>query len=267
MDITGLTRALDGIPVVGLLFQIVGYLVAVIPPNGPNIMQQATPLALGALCGVLCERSGVVNIAIEGTMLAAAFTAWVVGVALQPIFGTTNPSDIFGLTIPLVLGLLAAVLVAMLISALHAWISISLRADQIISGTIINIAAAGLTGYLNQLISQNSPTGAGEFARFVPPTALTNLPVIGWVLAMILSQGPISISVLVLVIGTQVWLFRSRWGLRTRAVGEHPRAAETVGIDVIRVRYRNVILGGVFAGLAGAFLSIEATNSFQQNMT
>jgi ABC-type uncharacterized transport system permease subunit len=267
MDLTPLINGLYGIPVLGLVFQLAGYLVAVIPQNAPNIMQQATPLALAAICGVLCERSGVVNIGIEGTMLAAAFTAWVVGVAIQPAFGTPNPSDIFGITLPLLIALAAGVLVAMAISALHAWLSISLRADQIISGTIINIAAAGLTGYLNQLISQNSPAGAGEFARFVPPTALTHLPVIGWILAMLLNQGPISISVIVLVIGTQIWLFRSRWGLRTRAVGEHPRAAETVGIDVIRVRYRNVILGGAFAGLAGAFLSIEATNSFQQNMT
>jgi general nucleoside transport system permease protein len=267
MDLTPLINGLYGIPIVGLLFQLVGYLVAVIPPNAPNIMQQATPLALAALCGVLCERSGVVNIGIEGTMLAAAFTAWVVGVAIQPLFGTPNPTDLFGLTFPLVIALVAAVLVAMAISTLHAWLCISLRADQIISGTIINIAAAGLTGYLNQLISQNSPAGAGEFARFVPPVGLVNLPVVGWIFGMLLNQGPISISVLILVIGTQIWLFRSRWGLRTRAVGEHPRAAETVGIDVIRVRYRNVIVGGIFAGLAGAFLSIEATDSFQQNMT
>jgi general nucleoside transport system permease protein len=267
MDLSHLITTLYGIPVIGLVLQFAGYLIAVIPSNSPNIMQQATPLALAALCGVMCERSGVVNIGIEGTMLAAAFTAWVVGVAIQPLFGTPNPTDVFGLTIPLLIALAAAILVAMGISALHAWLSISLRADQIISGTIINIAAAGLTGYLNQLISQNSPAGAGEFARFVPPTALTNLPLVGWLFAMFLNQGPISMSVLVFVIGLQIWLFRSRWGLRTRAVGEHPRAAETVGIDVIRTRYRNVIIGGVFAGLAGAFLSIEATDSFQQNMT
>ena len=84
---------------------------------------------------------------------------------------------------------------------------------------------------------------------------------------MFLNQGPIAMSVIVLIIGAQIWLFRSRWGLRTRAVGEHPRAAETVGIDVIRLRYRNVMIGGVFAGLGGAFLSIEATNSFQIGMT
>jgi len=129
MDLTALINGLYSIPILGLVFQVAGYLVAVIPPNGPNIMQQATPLALAAICGVLCERSGVVNIGIEGTMLAAAFTAWVVGVAIQPMFGTPNPSDIFGITIPLLIALLAAVGVAMLISTLHAWLSISLRAD------------------------------------------------------------------------------------------------------------------------------------------
>jgi ABC-type uncharacterized transport system permease subunit len=266
MDITPLINGLDGIPVLGLVFQLIGYLIAVIPPNSTSIMSQATPLALAALCGVLCERSGIVNIGIEGTMLASAFTAWVVGVAVNPMFAAA-PSDIFGITIPLLIALAAAVGVAVVISALHAWLSISLRADQIISGTIINIAAFGVTGYLDQLISKTSPAGAGEFTRFTPPDALTNLPVVGWIVSMFLNQGPIAMSAIVLLVGAQIWLFRSRWGLRTRAVGEHPRAAETVGIDVIRLRYRNVMIGGIFAGLGGAFLSIEATNSFQLGMT
>ena len=90
---------------------------------------------------------------------------------------------------------------------------------------------------------------------------------IGWLIAMFLNQGPIAMSLIVIVIGFQVWLFRSRWGLRTRAVGEHPKAAETVGIDVIRLRYQNVLYGGVLAGLAGAYLSMEASNSFQAGMT
>ena len=147
----------------------------------------------------------------------------------------------------------------MLVSLLHAWLSISIRADQIISGTIINIAAVGLTGYLIRLIiTPNSPVGAGNFAPFTAPTAIVDLPVVGWIIATFLDQGPIAMSAVVLVIGLQILLFRSRWGLRTRAVGEHPKAAETVGIDVIRLRYRNVILGGVFAGLAGAYLSWSA---------
>jgi len=159
----------------------------------------------------------------------------------------------------------AAILSAVGVSLLHAWLSISLRVDQIISGTIINIAAIGITGYLNNVISAASPTSAGQFQKVVPPTVLTDLPVVGWLFEAVFNQGPITISLLVCVVVVQVLLFRSRWGLRTRAVGEHPKAAETVGIDVIRLRYRNVLIGGVFAGLGGAFMSMELSNAFQAN--
>ncbi len=261
-----IVTALYGIPVLGLVFQFGGYLVAVLPDVAPIILRAATPLALGAMCGVLCERSGVVNIGIEGTMLASAFTGWVVGVAVAPSLGGAA-GLIFGITPALLVGLAAALLVAGVISLVHAWLSISVRADQIISGTIINIAAFGVTGYLNTLISKTSPVGAGSFTLFNPPKELIDIPAVGWVAGMFLNQGPITMSVIVLVIVAQVLLFRSRWGLRTRAVGEHPKAAETVGIDVIRLRYRNVIAGGLLAGLAGAYLSMEATNSFQAGMT
>jgi len=174
---------------------------------------------------------------------------------------------VFSATIPLLIGVAAGLLVALLISLLHAWLSISLRADQIISGTIINIAAFGVTGYLNTLIAKQSPESAGAFTAYTPPAELTSIPVIGWIFDMFLHQGPISMSVIILVVGVQIWLFRSRWGLRTRAVGEHPKAAETVGIDVIRLRYKNVLISGLFAGLAGVYLSMEATNSFQDGMS
>jgi ABC-type uncharacterized transport system permease subunit len=257
---------LYAIPIAGLVFQLGGYLVTLVPQISPIILQAATPIALAALCGVLCERSGVVNIGIEGTMLAAAFVGWYAGVLVQPALGGA-PGDIFGATPALLVATAAALATGVLISALHAWLSISVRADQIISGTIINIAAFGLTGYLNTLIAQTSPNGAGAFVPFNPPKELTEIPLVGWILDMFLNQGPITMSLIVIVVVFQVLLFRSRWGLRTRAVGEHPRAAETVGIDVIWVRYRNVILAGLFAGLAGAFLSLEGTNSFQQGMT
>ena len=155
----------------------------------------------------------------------------------------------------LVVGILAAIGAGMLVSALHAWLCVTVRADQIISGTVINIIALGLTGYLNRLIA---PTGsAGTLDPFRPPDWLVDLPVVGWIFRMFLAVGPITMSVIVFVIILQVLLFRSRWGLRTRAVGEHPRAADTVGIDVLTLRYRNVILGGIFAGLAGAWLTLE----------
>jgi simple sugar transport system permease protein len=199
-------------------------------------------------------------------MLTAAFVAW----WSASLAGQLVPDVDFGLlgiTLPLLIGLFAAIAAAMLVSAVHAWLSISVRADQIISGTIINIFASAITGYLNLLISHNSPPSAGTFDKWRLPSVVTDLPVIGWLVKAFLGVGPIGLITLVSVIVLQVLLFRSRWGLRTRAVGEHPKAAETVGIDVIRLRYRNVILGGVFAGLAGAYLTLEQFNSFQDNMT
>ena len=259
-------QLLYGIPILGLVFQFGGYLIDVIPGIAPIILRDATPVTLAALCGVMCERAGVVNIGIEGTMLASAFVGWYVGVLLGPSLGG-SPSDVFGASPALVMALGAALLTGLLVSALHAWLSITVRADQIISGTIINILAFGVTSYLVTIIAKTSPVGAGAFVRFHPPAELVGLPVIGWALSMFLSQGPIVMSLIVIVIVFQVMLFRSRWGLRVRAVGEHPKAADTVGIDVIRVRYRNVLLGGLLAGLGGAYLTLEATNSFQEEMT
>jgi simple sugar transport system permease protein len=257
-------QLLYDIPIVGLVFQLVGYLVDILPKIAPLILQAATPIALAALCGVMCERAGVVNIGIEGTMIAAAFVGWFVG----SVVGSSGPSEaIFGLSPALVLAIVAAVIAGLLVSLLHAWLSITVKADQIISGTIINILAFGLTGYLISLVSKSSPVGAGSFARFDPPAELTGLPIVGWIVEMFLHQGPITMSLIAIVVVFQIMLFRSRWGLRARAVGEHPKAADTVGIDVVRVRYRNVLLGGVLAALAGAYLSLEGTSSFQAEMT
>ena len=273
-----IVNALSGVPVLGILVQFLGYIVEQLPSIASAAVTLATPISFAALCGVICERSGVVNIGIEGTMLTAAFVGWVTGVAVVPIVGAGDPSGLFGITPALLIALAAALLSAMVISLLHAWLSISVRANQIVSGTIINIAAFGFTGYFNTLISKSSPAGAGQFLALgtcVPgtsgppclPSGLVDIPVVGWLFGALFEQGPITISLLVVVALLQIMLFRSRWGLRSRAVGEHPKAAETVGINVIRLRYRNVMLGGLVAGLGGAWLSMEVGNSFQAGMT
>jgi ABC-type uncharacterized transport system permease subunit len=253
------------IPVLGLIFQLLGYLIEVLPRIAPNTLALATPIALGAMCGVMCERSGVVNIGIEGTMLIGAFVGFIAGIAAA-IVVPSDPTAHFGITLPLIVAVVAAMLAGMLVSTLHAWLTISVRADQIVAGVIINIAAIGLTGYFNDFIPAGT-RGAGTFRTFRPPAELLDLPLVGWLFEMFLRQGPVAMSVLVIVIVLQVLLFRSRWGLRTRAVGEHPKAADTVGVNVIVVRYKNVIIGGAFAGLAGGYLTLELTSSFQEGMT
>jgi general nucleoside transport system permease protein len=258
-------EALYDIPVIGLVIQFVVYILTQFPVLAPIIVASAVTIVLGAMCGFMNERSGVVNIGIEGMMLIAAFTAWWgASLAAEIIPIRSGP---LGITPALLIGLAAGISAACLVSALHAWLSISIRADQIISGTIINLLAIGVTGYLNILVSASAPPSGGQFGSISLPDALTDLPVIGLVLESFIEVGPIALTMLISVILLQFLLYRSRWGLRTRAVGEHPRAAETVGIDVIRLRYRNVILGGVFAGLAGAYLTIEFGDAFQSGMT
>ncbi len=254
------------IPVLGLFLAFCGYLVQVVITNGPLIITLSTPIALGALCGFMNERSGVVNIGIEGMMLFAAFTGWYVA-AVVNAGAPSGGGTVLGITFPLLVGFLAALAAGVLVSALHAWLSITVRADQIISGTIINIVALGVTSYLNLLISQNPPLSAGSFSELKVPSGIADIPVVGWLLSVLLDHGPVTLIMLVLVVVLQVLLYRSRWGLRTRAVGEHPRAAETLGVDVIRLRYRNVLMGGLLAGLAGAWFTLDYGSSFQGGMT
>jgi simple sugar transport system permease protein len=252
-----------------IILDLFKFLLDQLPLIAHAAVSASIPIAMAGMTGVICERSGVVNIGLEGIMLTAAFVGWVSGVAalafLPPDLQGATP--VFGISLPLIIALVCAVLSAMILSALHAWLSITVRADQIISGVILNLAAMGLTGYLNILISGKSPQGAGGFTPLDVPASVANLPFVGWLLNAIFDQGPIAISAFVIMIFLQIWLFRTRWGLRTRAVGEHPRAAETVGINVIKLRYRNVILAGAIAGLGGAYLSMEQTTSFQDNMT
>jgi ABC-type uncharacterized transport system permease subunit len=223
----------------------------------------ATPLTLGALSGIYCERAGVVNIGIEGMMLGAAFFGWLASIYMNTVFhNTAMPS--------LIVGVIVAVITGGLFALLHAVLSITFKVDQIIGGTVINILATGITGFLNRqmffgagsVFQGEVPHSPGVLPEIRIPF-LADLPTIGH----IFEQQPIAISAILLVIVTHFVLFRTRWGLRTRAVGEHPRAADTVGINVIRMRYINVIIGGLLAGLGGAYFTLESISSFEPMMT
>jgi ABC-type uncharacterized transport system permease subunit len=219
----------------------------------------ATPLTLGALSGIYCERAGVVNIGIEGMMLGAAFFGWLASIYMNSIFH-------YAPMVSMIVGVIVAILTGGLFALLHAALSITFKVDQIIGGTVINILAAGITGFLNRQMF----FGAGSvFGGQVPhspgvlPRILADIPVFG----RIFEQQPIALTALALVLITHFVLFYTRWGLRTRAVGEHPLAADTVGINVIWMRYMNVIIGGFMAGLGGAYFTLESISSFEPLMT
>lgn len=212
-------------------------------------LRAAVPLTLGALSGVICERSGIINIGIEGMMLAGAFGAFVVKVKTG---GLPLPISLFMAT-------MTSLLVGGLMAYIHALLSIRYKVNQIISGTVIITLATGLTTYFfnPDWISK------GKFGNITIPL-LSQIPVLGEVL---FSNGLITYLALIFVILLQVLLFHSKWGLRTRAIGEHPRAADTVGINVNKMRYYNTIVGGMLAGLGGAFLVLEAVGQFKEGMT
>jgi general nucleoside transport system permease protein len=208
----------------------------------------ATPLTLAALGGMVCERSGVVNIALEGIMLTGAFVGYAAA------FATHN----------LWLGVLAAILAGMLIAALHAVLSINFLVDQIVSGTVINILAVGITGvfYRNFIESQNT-AGPGTLPQWNIPL-LSQIPVLG---PIFFQNQLVTYAMLVLIVIVHFTLFHTVWGLRSRACGEHPLAAETAGINVYFVRYVNVIASGALAGLGGAYFSLQQIGNFLPGMT
>ncbi len=226
-------------------------------------VRYATPIAFAAMCGLMCERAGVVNIGIEGQMLTAAMVAYAVNLFSFQYFQTRMDPGAAG-NVSRLVALLAAVLSSVLMAALHAVVSIRFKADQIISGTVLNIMALGVTGYVyQQYLATGLPAGPGTFPIWNVPV-LSQIPILGQVL---FQQKPLTYVMLLLVLVIHFVLFYTTWGLRTRAVGEHPRAADTLGINVFFMRYANVLLGGVIAGLGGAWLTLEAVDSFSINMT
>ena len=201
----------------------------------------ATPLVLAGMGGVMSERSGVVNIALEGIMLTSAFAGYAAAVATHNLW----------------LGVVVAVLAGMVIAALHAVLSIQFLVDQIVSGTVINILAIGITGSFYRTYIQNAELSGTGVLPAIHLDFLPNSPFV----------GVITIGALVLIPIVQFVLFRTVFGLRTRACGEHPLAAETAGINVYTVRYMNVILSGALAGLGGAYFTLQQIGNFLPNMT
>jgi general nucleoside transport system permease protein len=210
----------------------------------------AVPLIFGSLSGVLCERSGVVNIAIEGQLLFGAFAAAVAG----------------SLSGSAVVGLLAAAVAGVLVSLVLAVFSIKYIVNQVIVGVVLNVLVSGLTGFLfATVLSADSDTwNSPPRLPVLPIPFLSEIPIIGPILFRQTIVGYLMyVSVAVIYVG----LFYTQWGLRTRAVGEHPKAADTLGVRVNRMRFTNVLLAGVVAGIGGSFFTLVSVSSFGRDMT
>lgn len=228
-----------------------------------QMFRVATPIAFAAFCGVMCERAGIVDIGIEGKMLTSAMVGYAVNLfAFQALKDTMDPVAAGNLS--RWLAVIAGVLSALVLAWLHGVVSIKFNVDQIIGGTVINILALGVTGYLyRQFLAENLPAGPGTFPIWNVPV-LSQIPIIGPIL---FQQKPLTYLMLIAVFVLQYVLFFTPWGLRTRAVGEHPRAADTLGINVFRTRYINVLIGGALAGLGGLWFTLEAVDVFNPGMT
>ena len=210
----------------------------------------AVPLIFGSMAGLLCEKSGVINIAIEGQLLFAAFVSAVIA----------------SLTQNLIWGLISAPIAGALVSWILAYFSIRFQVDQVILGFVINVLVLGLTNFFYTVLLvpyESTWNAAGSFSA-IPIPVLSKIPIIGPILF-----NQTIIVYFMYLIGTviQIALFKSKWGLRTRAVGELPIAADSVGIDVNKLRFRNVLIAGAVAGVGGAVFTIGAVGVFSQSMT
>jgi simple sugar transport system permease protein len=210
----------------------------------------AVPLIFGSMAGLLCEKSGVINIAIEGQLLFSAFVSAVVASLSQN----------------LILGLISAPIAGALVSWILAYFSIKFQVDQVILGFVINVLVLGLTNFFYTVLLvpyESTWNAAGSFSA-IPIPVLSKIPVIGPIL---FNQTIIVYLMYLIVTVIQIALFKSKWGLRTRAVGELPIAADSVGIDVNKLRFRNVLIAGAVAGVGGAVFTIGAVGVFSQSMT
>ena len=224
----------------GEQFSLISMLVATV--------SRCTPIALGALSGILCERSGVVNIGIEGMLLGGAFT----GVVMGSILGGWA-------------GLVAATLTGGLLALLLAVLAVNFRVDQIIIGVVINILVLGLTSFLtSQVLVDNPQWNDAPIFPSIPIPLLSDIPIIG---PMFFNQTIIVYGMYILIGTVTFFLFRTRWGLRTRSVGENPKAADSLGVSVSKVRYLAVIYGGMVGGFAGAWFTLGTVGRFDENIT
>jgi general nucleoside transport system permease protein len=247
-----------GVGIVGVVLSFLCWQISA-APEGLNFMPLvdivrgtflfALPLIFGALAGVLCERSGVVNVAIEGQLLTGAFGGALVGSMAASAW----------------VGILGGMAGGVLISALLAFFAIRYLVDQVVLGVVLNLLAIGLTGFIYEQLMRPEADRYNQ-----PPKVpvweiplLSDIPVIG---PAIFTGNIFLFTGLILVVVISVGLFRTRWGLRTRSVGEHPAAADTVGIKVLRLRYRNVLLAGVVAGIGGAYFTLGLVGQFGKNM-
>jgi simple sugar transport system permease protein len=210
----------------------------------------SVPIIFGAMAGLICERSGVINIAIEGQLLAGAFIAGVVA----------------SLTSNTTWGLLSAPIAGALISLLLAIFAVKFSIDQVILGFVINVLVIGITNFLYKklLIPYQDTWNSGPVFSPLEIPILSNIPIIG---PVFFYQTIIVYLMYVVILAIHFSLFRTRWGLRTRAVGEHPTAADSVGINVNALRFKNVIISGLVAGLGGAYFTIGAVGAFGKEMT
>jgi general nucleoside transport system permease protein len=211
---------------------------------------RATPIALAAMCGVISERAAVINIGIEGIMLMSAMTS---------VMAATLAHNLY-------VGLLVGILTGMIVAALHAVLVIRFKVDQIISGVAVNIIGTGISSFVSNRYMQShidTLNNSGTFPNIAIPM-LSKIPIIGPVL---FENNILVYLMLILVVVMYVVLFFTPWGLRTRAVGEHPKAADTLGVNVFLTRYVNVIIGGLVAGIGGAYFTIGSVGRFDRLMT
>ena len=208
----------------------------------------STPLLFGVLAGVLSERAGVVNIAIEGQFLAAAFAA----------------SMTFSVTQSYLAALVAAAIAGVLMAAVLALFTLKYLVDHVIVGVVVNLLATGLTGFIFQQLVARDPKIFGVVSA-MPEFSIPGLAGIPFIGPILFTQRPLAFMAMLAVPLVWFLLYRTTWGLRVRAVGEHPQAADTVGIKVVSIRTQAVLLGGVFAGLGGVYFTVGFGGAFQDN--